>query len=113
MTPPYSHSFFRTRILLLGVSLMLLPTSLCAQKNVRQEIQAAKAEIERINRLVGDTRKEQGVTLNHLKLVGTKLESRQKIVQGIETEMSGVTVELQDKTLEVARLQEQYDHLKD
>lgn len=98
---------------MLGFCLVLCPTLLSAQNHVRQEIQAAKAEIERINRLVGDTRKEQGVTLDHLKLVGTKLESRQKIVRGIENEMKGVTVELQEKTLEVARLQEQYDHLKD
>lgn len=113
MTPTSRHRFFCARVFLLGVCLVLFSATLWAQKNVRQEIQAAKAEIERINRLVGDTRKEQGVTLDHLKLVGTKLESRQKIVQGIETEMSGVTVALQDKTLEVARLQEQYDHLKD
>lgn len=88
------------------------PLTVSGQGSVRDEIRQAEAEIARINKLVGDTRKEQGVTLGHLKLVGTKLENRQKIVRGIETEIGTVSGQLQVKSAEVTRLRKQYDELK-
>lgn len=88
------------------------PVTASGQGSVRDEIRQAEAEIARINKLVGDTRKEQGVTLGHLKLVGSKLENRQKIVKGIESEMGTVSGQLQAKSAEVFRLQKQYDELK-
>ena len=72
--------------------------------SVRDEIRQAEAEIARINKLVGATRKEQGTTLTHLKLVGTKLESRQRIVRGIESEIGTLSGELRTKSAEVERL---------
>ena len=92
--------------------MLLLPAAVFGQGSVRDEIRQAQAEITRINKLVGDTRKEQGVTLDHLKLVGTKLENRQKIVRGIETEIGTVSSDLQSKSEQVATLQKQYDELK-
>lgn len=88
------------------------PLAAVGQGSVRDEIRQAEAEIKRIDKLIGDTRKEQGTTLGHLKLVGTKLENRQKIVRGIESEMGMVSGQLQTKSAEVSRLQKQYDELK-
>lgn len=88
------------------------PLAAVGQGSVRDEIRQAEAEIKRIDKLIGDTRKEQGTTLGHLKLVGTKLENRQKIVRGIESEMGMVSGQLQTKSVEVSRLQKQYDELK-
>lgn len=80
--------------------------------SVRDEIRQAEAEIARINKLVGATRKEQGTTLTHLKLVGTKLESRQRIVRGIESEIGTLSGELRTKSAEVERLRARYEELK-
>lgn len=103
----------RPLIVLFAVALFSLwPATASGQGSVRDEIRQAEAEITRINKLVGDTRKEQGVTLGHLKLVGSKLENRQKIVKGIESEMRTVSGQLQVKAAEVSRLQKQYDELK-
>lgn len=100
-------------IVLFAVALFSVwPATASGQGSVRDEIRQAEAEIARINKLVGDTRKEQGVTLGHLKLVGSKLENRQKIVKGIESEMGTVSGQLQVKSAEVSRLQNQYDELK-
>lgn len=92
--------------------MLLFPIIVFGQGSVRDEIRQAQAEIARINKLVGDTRKEQGVTLGHLKLVGTKLENRQKIVRGIETEIGTVSSDLQAKSEQVTALRNQYDELK-
>lgn len=92
--------------------MLLLPIIVFGQGSVRDEIRQAQAEITRINKLVGDTRKEQGVTLDHLKLVGAKLDNRQKIVRGIETEIGTVSSDLQTKSEQVTALQNQYDELK-
>ena len=92
--------------------MLLLPIIVFGQGSVRDEIRQAQAEITRINKLVGDTRKEQGVTLDHLKLVGAKLDNRQKIVRGIETEIGTVSLDLQTKSEQVTTLQNQYDELK-
>lgn len=100
------------RTLFFVIAMLLLPVAVLGQGSVRDEIRQAQAEITRINKLVGDTRKEQGVTLDHLKLVGTKLENRQKIVRGIETEIGTVSSDLQSKSEQVATLQKQYDELK-
>lgn len=103
----------RPLIVLFAVALFSVwPATASGQGSVRDEIRQAEAEIARINKLVGDTRKEQGVTLGHLKLVGSKLEKRQKIVKGIESEMGTVSGQLQVKSAEVSRLQKQYDELK-
>lgn len=103
----------RPLIVLFAVALFSVwPATASGQGSVRDEIRQAEAEIARINKLVGDTRKEQGVTLGHLKLVGSKLENRQKIVKGIESEMGTVSGQLQVKSAEVSRLQKQYDELK-
>lgn len=100
-------------IVLFAAALFFMwPATASGQECVRDEIRQAEAEIARINKLVGDTRKEQGVTLGHLKLVGSKLENRQKIVKGIESEMGTVSGQLQVKSAEVSRLQKQYDELK-
>lgn len=100
-------------IVLFAIALFSVwPATASGQGSVRDEIRQAEAEITRINKLVGDTRKEQGVTLGHLKLVGSKLENRQKIVKGIESEMGTVSGQLQVKSAEVSRLQNQYDELK-
>lgn len=88
------------------------PLAASGQGSVRDEIRQAEAEIARINKLVGDTRKEQGATLGHLKLVGTKLENRQKIVRGIESEMGTVSGRLRAKSMEVEQLRKRYDELK-
>lgn len=88
------------------------PFVVWGQESVRDEIRQAESEIARINKLVGDTRKEQGTTLGHLKLVGTKLENRQKIVRGIETEIGTVSSRLEAKSQQVAALQKKYDELK-
>lgn len=88
------------------------PLAASGQESVRDEIRQAEAEIARIDKLIGDTRKEQGTTIGHLKLVGTKLENRQKIVRGIELEMGTVSEQLQTKSAEVSKLQKQYDELK-
>lgn len=103
----------RPLIVLFAVALFSVwPATASGQGSVRDEIRQAEAEIARINKLVGDTRKEHGVTLGHLKLVGSKLENRQKIVKGIESEMGTVSGQLQVKSAEVSRLQKQYDELK-
>lgn len=93
-------------------SFVVLSSVAGAQESVRNEIRQAEAEIRRIDQLVGATRKEQGATLTHLKLIGTKLESRQRIVQGIESEIGTVQGELKTKTAEVERLQERLDEIK-
>lgn len=100
------------RTLFFVIAMLLLPVAVFGQGSVRDEIRQAQAEITRINKLVGDTRKEQWVTLDHLKLVGAKLENRQKIVRGIETEIGTVSSDLQSKSEQVATLQKQYDELK-
>ena len=92
--------------------MLLFPIIVFGQGSVRDEIRQAQAEITRINKLVGDTRKEQGVTLDHLKLVGAKLDNRQKIVRGIETEIGTISSDLQTKSEQVTALQNQYDELK-
>lgn len=103
----------RPLIVLFAAALFSMWTATASgQGSVRDEIRQAEEEIARINKLVGDTRKEQGVTLGHLKLVGSKLENRQKIVKGIESEMGTVSGQLQVKSAEVSRLQKQYDELK-
>lgn len=92
-----------------------LSSSAAAQQqrqSVRDEIRQAEAEIKRIDKLVGATREEQGETLTHLKLVGTKLENRQRIVQGIESEIGTVQGELRAKSVEVDRLLARRDELK-
>ncbi|WP_298064416.1 peptidoglycan DD-metalloendopeptidase family protein [uncultured Rikenella sp.] len=91
---------------------LLLSARAAGQEEVCDEIRQAEAEIARIDKLIGDTRKEQGTTLGHLKLVGTKLENRQKIVRGIESEMGTVSGQLQTKSAEVFRLQNRSDELK-
>lgn len=91
---------------------LLLSARASGQEDVRDEIRQAEAEIVRINRLIGDTRKEQGAMLGHLKLVGTKLENRQKIVRGIESEIGSVSKALQAKSEEVDRLRKRQDELK-
>ena len=100
------------RVLFFAIAMLLLPIIVFGQGSVRDEIRQAQAEITRINKLVGDTRKEQGVTLDHLKLVGAKLDNRQKIVRGIETEIGTVASDLQTKSEQVTALQNQYDELK-
>lgn len=100
------------RFLFFAIAMLLLPIILFGQGSVRDEIRQAQAEITRINKLVGDTRKEQGVTLGHLKLVGAKLDNRQKIVRGIETEIGTVSSDLQTKSEQVTAFQNQYDELK-
>lgn len=100
------------RALFFAITMFLLPMVAFGQGSVRDEIRQAQDEIARINKLVSDTRKEQGVTLGHLKLVGTKLENRQKIVRGIETEIGTVSSDLRLKSEQVAALQNQYDELK-
>ena len=77
----------RRRLFSIAAAMLLLFPGSGRCDDVKDRIRRAEAEIARINRLVGDTRKEQGATLDNLKLIGTKLENRQSIVQGIETEM--------------------------
>lgn len=103
---------FRKLLLLIAVAVLFSPALGQDRTGVRNEIRQAEVEIARINNLVGAARKEQGVTLGHLSLVGTKIENRQKIVQGIETEMMTVSEQLQAKKSEVAELQKRYDQLK-
>lgn len=102
------------KLLFIAASFWICPSTLIAQDRVgvRNEIRQAEAEIARITKLVGATRKEQGATLGHLKLVGSKLENRQKIVRGIETEIGTVLTEVQTKSSEVQTLQNRYDELK-
>lgn len=100
------------RTLFFVIAMLLLPVAVFGQGSVRDEIRQAQAEIARINKLVGDARKEQGLTFDHLKLVGAKLENRQKIVRGIETEIGTVSSDLQSKSEQVTVLQKQYDELK-
>ncbi|WP_300828221.1 peptidoglycan DD-metalloendopeptidase family protein [uncultured Rikenella sp.] len=95
-----------------AVVLLLVPGS-GRGDDVKDRIRRAEAEIARINRLVGDTRKEQGATLDNLKLIGTKLENRQSIVQGIETEMGTLSGDLSLKARQLVELQKRYDLLKD
>ena len=99
-------------MLIFAALLAACPMLAEGQEHVREEIRQAEAEIARINKLVGDTRKEQGTTLDHLKLVGTKIEKRQKIVSGIESEMGTLSGELRSKSAEVSQLQKEYDELK-
>ncbi len=99
-------------MLIFAALLAACPMLAEGQEHVREEIRQAEAEIARINKLVGDTRKEQGTTLDHLKLVGTKIEKRQKIVSGIESEMGSLSGELRSKSAEVSQLQKEYDELK-
>lgn len=98
--------------ILFTAAVLLLSVTVSGRGDARDRIRQAEAEIERINKLVGDTRKEQGVTLGHLKLVGTKLVNRQEIVREIETEIGSVSNELQVKSVQVAALQKRYDELK-
>ncbi|MDE6499581.1 MAG: hypothetical protein K2K83_02605, partial [Rikenella sp.] len=100
--------FFSVIIILLSWPIALFGQ----ERSVRDEIRQAEAEIARINKLVGATRKEQGTTLTHLKLVGTKLESRQRIVRGIESEIGTLSGELRAKSAEVDRLRARYEELK-
>lgn len=108
----YRYTGRLLRILFAAAVFSVWPATASGQGSVRDEIRQAEAEIARINKLVGDTRKEQGVTLGHLKLVGSKLENRHKIVKGIESEMGTVSGQLETKSAEVSRLQKQYDELK-
>lgn len=112
MTRPCRYVDRFLKMLFAAAVFSVCPLTVSGQGSVRDEIRQAEAEIARINKLVGDTRKEQGVTLGHLKLVGTKLENRQKIVRGIETEIGTVSGQLQVKSAEVTRLRKQYDELK-
>lgn len=102
------------RFLSVIIILLSWPIALFGQEkgSVRDEIRQAEAEIARIDKLVGATRKEQGTTLTHLKLVGTKLESRQRIVRGIESEIGTLSGELRAKSAEVDRLRARYEELK-
>lgn len=112
MTRPCRYADRFLKMLFAAAVFSVCPLTVSGQGSVRDEIRQAEAEIARINKLVGDTRKEQGMTLGHLKLVGTKLENRQKIVRGIETEIGTVSGQLQAKSAEVTRLRKQYDELK-
>lgn len=103
----------RRRLFSIAAAMLLLFPGSGRCDDVKDRIRRAEAEIARINRLVGDTRKEQGATLDNLKLIGTKLENRQSIVQGIETEMGTLTGDLSAKTRQLAELQKRYDLLKD
>ncbi len=82
------------------------------QSEVRNRIKQAQADIARIDRLLGETRKEQGTTLGHLKLVESKIESRKKIIEGVESEMQRVTAAVSSKNQDVSRLQKTYRKLK-
>ncbi len=112
MTRPCRYADRFLKMLFAAAVFSVCPLTVSGQGSVRDEIRQAEAEIARINKLVGDTRKEQGVTLGHLKLVGTKLENRQKVVRGIETEIEALSGQLEVKSAEVTRLRKQYDELK-
>lgn len=80
--------------------------------DLRQQISKAEEEIQQINRLIGSTRKEQGVTLDEMKLVGSKLENRQSIIKNINTEISSVSREVTTKNARLDSLHVQYANIK-
>lgn len=82
------------------------------QGDLREKIRDAEAEIVKINKLVGATQKERSATLDNLKLVNTKIDTRQTIVKSIEREIATSTDSISRKRNGIVGLEKQLSDLK-
>ncbi len=101
-------------IFLSAALLSVLPFMARAQKqsSVQQQIKQAQAEIARIDKLVGQTKKEVDATEINLRLLETKIVNRRKIVDGLAEEKKSLSADIASRSLEVVRLGTRYADLK-
>lgn len=105
-------------LIILSVWLSLVVPSLSGQNSqpsieaLNERIAQAEAEIKRNEQLLGKIKGERAVTLNELKLIGSRISNRMSIVSSLSQQIDICERNIRDKNKEISGLESRIDNLK-
>jgi len=107
-------SVLNPKITLIVLVVVLITSNLYAQSKTEllKKKQALQREIENTNKVLTETQENKDVTMKQLRTLGSQVETRQKLIETINTQVKNLSYEISDNKHNISSLQKEEDKLK-